>query len=108
MAKGGSTGWKQKSGAIKSCSAKFVFFFESLQFKIHLIRGATNQSKMKSILRKTRRSIMEQIVEEELDEKNMSAPVEVDIQFPDSRPSAFNAKLFVVAIQETMGSSTKC
>lgn len=107
MAKGGSTGWKQKSGAIKSCSAKFVFF-ESFQFKIHLIRGATNQSKMKSILRKTRRSIMEQIVEEELDEKNMSAPVEVDIQFPDSRPSAFNAKLFVVAIQETMGSSTKC
>ena len=97
-----------KSQGQSKAAQPSLFFFESLQFKIHLIRGATNQSKMKSILRKTRRSIMEQIVEEELDEKNMSAPVEVDIQFPDSRPSAFNAKLFVVAIQETMGSSTKC
>lgn len=45
MAKGGSTGWKQKSGAIKSCSAKFVFL-EGFQLKIHLIRGPTNQNKM--------------------------------------------------------------
>ncbi len=37
---------------------------------------------------------MEQIVEEELDQKNMSSPVEVDIQFPEGRPSAFNANIW--------------